>query len=88
VARRVSALAEEHNLLPTTQMGARPGRSTVTALEMLTEQIRTVWANDPSLVASMLSLDISGAFDNVSHERLIHNIRDARLPQWVVEYIR
>jgi hypothetical protein len=42
VARRVSALAEEHNLLPTTQMGARPGRSTVTALEMLTEQIRTV----------------------------------------------
>jgi hypothetical protein len=67
VARRVSALAEEHNLLPTTQMGARPGRSTVTALEMLTEQIRTVWANDNSLVASMLSLDISGAFDNVSH---------------------
>jgi retron-type reverse transcriptase len=36
----------------------------------------------------MLSLDISGAFDNVSHERLIHNIRDARLPQWVAEYIR
>jgi hypothetical protein len=88
VARRVSALAEEHDLLPTTQMGARPGRSTVTALEMLTEQIQTFWANDASLVASMLSLDISGAFDNVSHERLIHNIRDARLPQWVAEYIR
>jgi hypothetical protein len=88
VARRVSALAEEHNLLPTTQMGARPGRLTVTVLEMLTEQIQTVWANDASLVASMLSLDISGAFDNVSHERLIHNIRDVRLPQWVVEYIR
>jgi hypothetical protein len=33
--------AEEHNLLPTTLMGARPGRSTVTALEMLTEQIQT-----------------------------------------------
>lgn len=41
VARRISALAEEHNLLPATQMGARPGRSTITALEMLTEQIRT-----------------------------------------------
>ena len=88
VARRVSALVEEHNLLPTTQMGARPGRSTVMALEMLTEQIRTVWANYASLVASTLSLDITGAFDNVSYERLIHNIRDARLPQWVVEYIR
>lgn len=55
---------------------------------MLTEQIRTIWANDPTLVASMLSLDISRAFDNVSHDRLIHNIRDARLPQWVAEYIR
>jgi hypothetical protein len=42
VARRMSALVEEHNLLPTTQIGARLGRSTVTVLEMLTEQIRTV----------------------------------------------
>jgi hypothetical protein len=87
-AWRMSALAEEHHLLPTTQMGARPGRSTVTALEMLTEQIRTVWGNDTTLVVSMLSLDISGAFDNVSHHRLIHNIRDGRLPHWVAEYIR
>jgi hypothetical protein len=81
VARRVSALVEAHNLLPATQIGARLGRSTVIALEMLTEQIRTVWANDPSLVASMLSLDISGAFDNISYKRLIYNIRDARLLQ-------
>lgn len=43
VALRLSKLAEEHKLLPDTQMGARPGRSTITALELLTEQIRTVW---------------------------------------------
>jgi retron-type reverse transcriptase len=55
---------------------------------MLTEQIRMVWANDLTIVASMLSLEISGAFDNVSHDRLIHNIRDARRPHWVAEYIR
>lgn len=42
VAWRMSALAEEHHLLLTTQIGARPGRSTVTALEMLTKQIQTV----------------------------------------------
>jgi hypothetical protein len=68
-------------------MGVRPGRSTVTALETLTEQIWTVWANDLTLVASMLSLDTSGAFDNVSHDRLVHSIRDARLPHWVAQYI-
>jgi hypothetical protein len=88
VARCISALVEEHGLLPTTQMGVRPGRSPITTLEMLTEQIRTVWAKDHTLVASMLSLDISGAFDNVSHDRLVHNIRDARLPPQVAEYIR
>jgi hypothetical protein len=54
---------------------------------MLTEQIRTVWANDPTLGASMFSLDISGTFNNVSHDRLNYNIRDARLSHWVAEYI-
>jgi hypothetical protein len=88
VAQRLSKLAEEHNLLPETQMGARPGRSTMTALELLTEQIHTVWAKDEKLVASLLSLDISGAFDNVSHERLLHNLRIAGIPVWMVQYIR
>jgi hypothetical protein len=54
----------------------------------LPEQIQMVWANNVSSVVSMLSFDISGAFDNVSHELMSHNIRDARLPQWVAEYIR
>jgi hypothetical protein len=35
VARRITAPSEEHSLLPPQQMGARPGRSTDTALEML-----------------------------------------------------
>jgi hypothetical protein len=42
VAQRLSKVAEEHNLLPDTQMGARPGRSTKTALELLTRQIHTI----------------------------------------------
>jgi hypothetical protein len=36
MAKRLSQAAEEHKLLPDTQMGARPGRSTETALELLT----------------------------------------------------
>lgn len=88
VATRLSKLVEEHHLLPATQMGARPGRSTVTALELLTEQIRTVWVQDKKLVATLLSLDISGAFDNVSHERLLHNVRNAGIPDWTVQYIK
>ena len=67
-------------------MGARRGRSSAVALELLTEQIHAVWAQDPSLVASVLSLDISRAYDYVSHERLLHNLRKARLPGWICEF--
>ncbi|KAI0995359.1 hypothetical protein K3495_g12824 [Podosphaera aphanis] len=81
VANRISKAAEDFNLLPEEQMGARPKRSTISAVELLTEQIHTIWGKDKKKVASLLSLDISGAFDNVSHKRLIHNLRD-RVGWW------
>jgi hypothetical protein len=43
VASRITALSEEHGLLPPQQMGACPGRSTDTALEMLVQQIHAAW---------------------------------------------
>ena len=87
VAKRMSEAAETHSLLPDVQMGARPGRSTETALELLTEQTRTAWAIDPTAVASVLSLDMAGAFVNASHERLIHNLCMAGLPLWMTMFI-
>jgi hypothetical protein len=42
VAKRISKAAEEKGLLPDSQMGARPGRSTESALELITEQVYTV----------------------------------------------
>ncbi|KAI0995575.1 hypothetical protein K3495_g12605, partial [Podosphaera aphanis] len=88
IANRISKAAEEYNLLPEEQMGARPKRSTISAIELLTEQIHTIWGKDKRQVASILSLDISGAFDNVSHDRLIHNLREKGIPRWVSQYIR
>ncbi|KAI1003707.1 hypothetical protein K3495_g4497 [Podosphaera aphanis] len=76
VANRICKAAEEFNLLPEEQMGARPKRSMISAIELLTKQIHTIWGKDKKQVASLLSLDISGAFDNVSHERLVHNLRE------------
>ena len=70
-AGRVRSIAERHGLLPEQQMGARTGRSTETAVSLLLSQIRTVW-EEPDSVASVLSLDISGAFDRVVKARLIH----------------
>ena len=70
-------------------MGARKGRSVETALESLTDAVHTVWncstANSKK-VASLLSLDVAGAFDNVSHERLLHNLKERRVPKRIVEW--
>ena len=93
MARKLSQLAEENNLLPETQMGARKGRSTETALQLLTEQVHEIW-NLPGAkrVATMLSMDISGAFPNVSHHRLLHNLRKRKIPlaytSWVDSFLK
>jgi hypothetical protein len=73
--------------LPDTQMGARTGRSTETALELLTEQIRTVWKS-PKHVATLLSLDLTGAFDRVHPTRLLDILRKKRMPGWLVRWVR
>ena len=86
-ARRLSALAEQAGLLPDTQMGNRKNRSTDTALDLLLEQIYTVWqAKDQ--VATVLSLDIAGAFDTVNHIRLLDNLRKKQVPQWFVRLVQ
>jgi hypothetical protein len=61
-------------------MGARLGRSTETALELLTAQVKTVWGSE-KFVASLLSLDILGAFDIVNSTRLLDILRKKGLPK-------
>lgn len=87
IAAKITNAAEEHDLLPPTQMGARKDRSTGTALQLLTEQVTTIWKQDPKRVVSVLGLDISGAFDHVNHARLLHNLRKRRIPIFIVDWI-
>jgi hypothetical protein len=87
MAKRLSQADEEHQLLPDTQMGARPGRSTKTALELLTAQVKTIWGSG-KFVASLLSLDILGAFDTVNSTKLLNILRSKGFPGWVVRWIR
>ena len=81
VATRLSEAAEEHCLLPDTQMGARPQRSTLSAMELITSQVKAIWYKNRDKVASLLSLDISGAFDYVLYPRLLYILRSKGLPK-------
>jgi hypothetical protein len=64
VASWISALSEEHGLLPLQHMRACPERSTDTALDMLVKQIPVAWQADDG-VAFPPSLDITGVFYKV-----------------------
>ncbi|KAI0998084.1 hypothetical protein K3495_g10107 [Podosphaera aphanis] len=87
VASRISKAAEDYNFLPDEHMGARPKRSTISVVELLTEQIHTIWGKDKNRVASLLSLDISGEFYNMSHETLTHNMREKCIPRWITQFV-
>ncbi|KAI1001445.1 hypothetical protein K3495_g6756 [Podosphaera aphanis] len=78
-AKRLSELAESHKQLPPSQMGNRLKRSTDTALDLLTSQIHEIWGSKKH-VASLVSLDIAGAFDTVDSVRLVHILRCSRIP--------
>jgi hypothetical protein len=86
VASRITALSEEHGLLPLQHIRDHPGRSTETALDLLLQQVYTAWQTGKG-VASLLSLDITGAFDGVAPARLLHNLRQRMIPKWIVCFI-
>ncbi len=80
IARRILTLSEEHSHLPAQHMGACPGMSIDTALDYLIQQIHATWQNKDS-VATLLLLDMTGAFNRVVPAWLLHNMRDRRIPE-------
>jgi hypothetical protein len=89
LARRISYLAETHNLLPRTHMGARRAASTEHALHYVLERIYSSWSEGK--ISTALLRDISGAFDKVTRPRLLHNLRkkgiDNRIVRWIESFL-
>ena len=92
ISIRIREYAEANRLLLEEQMGARKGRSVETALESITDAVHIVWSMGGANMASLLLLDITRAFDNVLHERLLHNLKVKGIPirivQWTANFLR
>ena len=86
ITNLLSYLTETHHLLPPHHYGGRPGRSTEDAMLLLTEHIHHAWKNKN--VFSAIFMDVSGAFNNVHHKRLIHNLRTRGIPKVVTTWIQ
>lgn len=85
IAKRLTCLAEKHQLLPKNQFGARPGRTTTDAVLVATQFAKD--AQRVHEVTTALFLDISQAFPNVNHDRLRHNLKRRKTPNNVVNFI-
>ena len=72
ISQRIAAAAESQGLLPETQMGNRPERSTDLAIKLVVDATHV--ARRHGVVASLLQLDIKGAFDTVNHTRLLYTL--------------
>ena len=78
IAEIISYLIEIHELLPPHHYGGRPDRSTEDAMMIMSKNIYKAWKEKKIYTA--IFMDVAGAFNNVHHERLIHNLRKRRIP--------
>ena len=90
VANRLAYLADTYHLLPKQHTGGRKLVSTDHAIHLLLQRIHGAWSEGK--MASLLLLDVSGAFDNVSRPRLLYNLRKRRvnhaLVRWIDSFLR
>jgi Reverse transcriptase (RNA-dependent DNA polymerase) len=84
ISNRIKYISELYDLPSDSRYGARPGRSTKIALPQNTH---TIWGRGGKRIASLLSLNVTKAFDRVSHTRLAHNLCKRRIPESLVRWV-
>lgn len=85
IAEDLTHMVEKYGLLPKTQFGGRPGRTTTDSMHLLTNWTKHQWRQ--GRVVSILFLDIEGAFPNAVLGRLLHNMRKRRVPEAIVKFV-
>ena len=78
IADDLSHYCKTREVFPKTQFGGRPARCTSDSMMPLTHSIKKAWRSKK--VASILFLDVQGAFPNVVKEVLLHNMRSQGVP--------
>ncbi len=86
MTKRLSNIAEIYHMLSDAQMRARCKQFMISTLNLLIDQIHTVWDCKIKYVVFMLSLNIIKAFNWVLHVRLLHTLKMKRTSDYIVEW--
>lgn len=80
---------EKHDLLPDTQLGERPRRTTEQALLVLSNAINRAWYRHK--VVTLISFNLKGAFNRVHKVSLDACLRARRIPtvarKWIASFM-
>jgi predicted RNA binding protein with dsRBD fold (UPF0201 family) len=87
IVKWINNLAKTHKLLFETQMSKRRERACETTLKFFTKQIHIVWNMSKNKMTILLNLNVIDAYDHVSKEKLIHNLRKRRIFDWIIVWI-
>ncbi|KAI3301160.1 hypothetical protein DTO002I6_350 [Penicillium roqueforti] len=89
MARRLSYLSEKHGLLPDTQFGGRPARTTEQALLVLSNAIDRAWYKHK--VVTLVAFDLKAPFNGVNKVSLDACLRARRIPtvtkRWIASFM-
>ena len=77
---------ESNNLLPDFQHGFRKFHNTTDGVSKMIDFIKTEWKKKH--VVSILTLDMSGAYDNVHIDLLLHKMSKLTVPEYLLKWIR
>ena len=69
-------------------MGARWNKSIKTILNLLVNQIHTIWKNKKKNVVSLLYLNITGVFNKILHKKLLHNLKKKGIPEYIIRWTK
>jgi tellurite resistance protein len=86
--KRLSDIVETHYMLSNAQIKARCKWFVISTLDLLIDQVHTVWSCEIKYVIFMLSLNVVEAFNRVSHVRLLHTLKMKRTSSYIIEWTR
>lgn len=86
MAKRISVAAVTHNVISRQQFGALQKRSATDLVGCLIHDIEV--ARSKGNLASLLTIDVKGAFDTVLSGRLIQRLQDQGWPMWLIKWTR
>ena len=76
------------DLISDIQMKVHKHRLINTTLQLIIKKIYIVWSNIKKKVVSLLSLNEKSAFNNVTHDKLLHDIKKKKVFRLLLEFVK